>query len=413
MSGTEGSDTSSSDAVNAPAGPRTSMADRLVAPSEWRIGWAPQLDGLRAVATLFVMVFHFLSSFGKYLGGLVIGVDIFFALSGFLITTILFTELDNKGTISLRRFYFRRAIRLFPALYTLLAVFGFFALIAGGADRNHYLAEVLAAFFYVYNFFIAWVGVTGNALIQLWTLSIEQQFYLLWPLVFLVAFRPRRILEGTERSGQSTLPARVRVLLVVMAVFVIVLPLLRMTLPRDVDGGSAGSFVFGLSIMRPDAVALGCLAAFAMRVLSDRSSASRESRLSLAGNVALVVIIASVVLAPIDVFRPFVSPLANLAIFASAVFVFDLLRNPDKPVAKLLRSRALVWIGERSYAMYIWHLLLFFVLKGAISGAFPGKTRFVEVVTLPFALGATTLVAMASWRFVEQPAMKLRGRFDA
>ena len=383
----------------------SSVADRLAAPSDWKMGWAPQLDGLRAIATMSIMVFHFLSSFGDLVGGLVIGVDVFFALSGFLITTLLFAEMEKKQTISIRRFYIRRAVRLFPALYTLLAVFLVFALAAGGKDRNHYLGEIVAVFFYVYNYFVAWFGVEGNALIQLWTLSIEQQFYLLWPLLFLVVFRPR--------EGQGVSQAKVKALIAAMIGFVVLWPVLRMTLPRELGERNLSSTVFGLSIMRPDAVALGCLAAVVMRLWARRDDPTRERRISVAGNIALALMLGSVALAPIDAFQPFVSPFANLAIMACAVFVFDLIRNPDKPVAKVLRSKPLVWIGERSYAMSMWHLLLFFIAKGFVEGALPGRTRLVELITLPIAFGLTFLVSMGSWRFIEQPAMKLKARFGA
>ena len=381
---------------------------RLTEPTDWKLGWAPQLDGLRGVATTCVMTMHFLSQFDAHVRALAIGVDVFFALSGFLITTLLFSELDRKGTISIRKFYIRRAVRLFPALYALLAVFLVFAVVAGGKDRSHYLAEVAAAFFYVYNFFVAWVGVTGNALIQLWTLSVEQQFYLLWPLAFVFAFKPKR--------DDIDLSARLTALTGLLLATVIVFPLLRMTLPHDLGAHTATSFIFGFSIMRPDAVALGCLAAFAMRLwppaIKPDTAGPSESKLSMAGNVALGVIVAAILLGSIDAFRPFVSPLSNLATIACAVFVFDLVRNPDKPAARVLRLKPIVWMGERSYAMYIWHLLLFFVVKGFVEGALPGRTRLVEIAAFPLSMALTILVSMASWRFVESPAMKLKKRFQ-
>lgn len=401
--------------------PGTGKIDRLMAPSEWRMGWSPQLDGLRAVATLAVMAVHFTSSFGDALEGLSISVDLFFAMSGFLITTILFAEIDKRGSISIKRFLIRRALRLLPALLALLAVFVVFAAVAGGEDRSQYLVETLAVLFYVYNFYVAWVGVDGQALIQLWTLSIEQQFYVAWPPILVLAVVPRRGLAVRRNA--------IRILLWVIAGFVVVLPVLRMTLPHDLGARTFSSFLFGLSILRPDAVVLGCVAALVMRIWPNRGPSRLESRFSRIGDIALWVILVICVSGPIVealatrvpavdaidwLFIPrYVSPLYNLGVVAAAVFVFDLIRNPDKPAARFLRTKPLVWLGERSYATYIWHLLVYFILKDVFAGMLPGRTRLVDIVTLPFAYVATILIAMASWRFIEEPALRLKDRFGA
>lgn len=401
--------------------PGTGKIDRLMAPSEWRMGWSPQLDGLRAVATLAVMAVHFTSSFGDALEGLSISVDLFFAMSGFLITTILFAEIDKRGSISIKRFLIRRALRLLPALLALLAVFVVFAAVAGGEDRSQYLVETLAVLFYVYNFYVAWVGVDGQALIQLWTLSIEQQFYVAWPPILVLAVVPRRGLAVRRNA--------IRILLWVIAGFVVVLPVLRMTLPHDLGARTFSSFLFGLSILRPDAVVLGCVAALVMRIWPNRGPSRLESRFSRIGDIALWVILVICISGPIVealatrvpavdaidwLFIPrYVSPLYNLGVVAAAVFVFDLIRNPDKPAARFLRTKPLVWLGERSYATYIWHLLVYFILKDVFAGMLPGRTRLVDIVTLPFAYVATILIAMASWRFIEEPALRLKDRFGA
>lgn len=406
-----------------PAGPPADIdrIDRLMAPSEWRMGWSPQLDGLRAIATLAVMAVHFTSSFGDTLEGLSISVDLFFAMSGFLITTILFGEIDKRGSISFKRFMIRRALRLLPALLALLAVFAVFAAVAGGEDRSQYLVETLAVLFYVYNFYVAWVGVDGQALIQLWTLSIEQQFYVAWPPILILAVVPRK--------GIGVRKNTIRILLWVMAIFVVVLPVLRMTLPHDLGARTFTSFVFGVSILRPDAVVLGCVGAFVMRIWPNRGPSRLESRFSRIGDIALWIILVICVSGPIVealatripavdaidwLFLPrYVSPLYNVGVVAAAVFVFDLVRNPDKPAARFLRTKPLVWLGERSYATYIWHLLVYFILKDVFAGMLPGRTRLVDIVTLPFAYGVTILVAMASWRFIEEPALRLKDRFGA
>ena len=135
------------------------------------------------------MSFHFLVQMTDQLDGTPILVDMFFVLSGFLITTLLFEERAKRGAISLRDFYLRRIFRLFPAVYALLAVFTLFALVVGGEHRAQLLAEALTAALYVYNLFVAWTGVEGQVLIQLWTLSLEEQFYFVWPLLLIGALK--------------------------------------------------------------------------------------------------------------------------------------------------------------------------------------------------------------------------------
>ena len=119
------------------------LVARLGGPTVRKLGWNPALDGARGVSVVLVMSFHFLVQLGNYLDGTPILVDMFFILSGFLITTLLFEERAKKGSISLRNFYLRRVFRLFPAVYALLAVFLVFALVFGGEDRGRFARRVL------------------------------------------------------------------------------------------------------------------------------------------------------------------------------------------------------------------------------------------------------------------------------
>ena len=229
------------------------------------------------------MSFHFLVQMTDKLDGTPILVDMFFVLSGFLITTLLFEERAKRGAISLRDFYLRRVFRLFPAVYALLAVFTLFALVVGGENRGRLLAESLTAALYVYNLFVAWVGVEGQVLIQLWTLSLEEQFYFLWPLLLIGAMKRRqapadagaRRRHGRRRGHPAAAAHGHRELA----------PDARGRLgARNLE-----SFVFGLAIMRPDSLVLGCLAAMLFRleptwtsprlraVAADRRHASRWS----------------------------------------------------------------------------------------------------------------------------------------
>ena len=159
--------------------------------SGFSLGYRPALDGLRAVSIVAVLAHH-----SHWLPGGYLGVDVFFTLSGFLITALLTEEFARIGTISLRLFYARRVLRLLPALLVLLVVCAGSLLATVAAEYGPLvLHEAAAVLFYVANW--AWVidlplGVFSHT----WSLGIEEQFYLLWPCVLLVMLRvwsPRRV----------------------------------------------------------------------------------------------------------------------------------------------------------------------------------------------------------------------------
>ena len=153
------------------------LAAMLHPDSKKSFGYEPSLDGVRAIAVLLVMVGHL----GLvYAGGL--GVDIFFVLSGYLITAILVSEFSATGQISLKKFYARRALRILPAVILLLLALNIFVTISQPSDQAATLRwDSLGALFYVANWLRAFgrdLGILGH----LWSLSIEEQFYLLWPV---------------------------------------------------------------------------------------------------------------------------------------------------------------------------------------------------------------------------------------
>ncbi|MCM3926303.1 acyltransferase, partial [Frankia sp. AiPs1] len=153
-----------------------------------RGGRNPALDGVRALAVLCVLVFHMDSLPGGYLG-----VDVFFVLSGFLITGQLLAERDRTGGVSLGRFYLRRAYRLLPAFWV-LALVGLTAVVLLGigtaGERSEFLDSLAASALYVNNYFQVVRQSTGAGWLgHTWSLSLEEQFYLLWPLVLVALCR--------------------------------------------------------------------------------------------------------------------------------------------------------------------------------------------------------------------------------
>ena len=158
----------------------------------FKLGYRPVLDGLRCVAILLVLFFH--GARGKMPGGWV-GVEIFFVLSGFLITTLLLLEIQKRGRIDLKKFYIRRALRLFPALYSMLFL-AFLTSFFVVENRDTFLGEIMAAGLHVWNYgpeLGFWEFGAPTRISHTWSLSTEEQFYLAWPffLSLLVALRSR------------------------------------------------------------------------------------------------------------------------------------------------------------------------------------------------------------------------------
>ena len=173
-------------------------------------GWRPGLDGLRAIAVLGVMAYH---EPNLVLAGGFLGVDLFFVLSGFLITGLLLDEHRRSGTVSLRSFWNRRGRRLLPALAALLFVVVIVTTLIGDVDQRHDLpGGLLSAVFYVSNwnliaqhqsYFDQFTSL--SPLQHLWSLAIEEQFYLLWPIVVIACLsRSRKLLIGVTAIATLT-----------------------------------------------------------------------------------------------------------------------------------------------------------------------------------------------------------------
>lgn len=331
----------------------------------WRLGRRPGLDGLRGVAILLVLLCHFDNPVSApFTAAGVMGVTIFFTLSGFLITALLLAERDRSGRVDLAAFYRRRAVRLLPALVAmLLAVV---VIQREVVTLGLSVAGTLSSLFYVANWWgIAHPGVT--ALSHTWSLSIEEQFYFLWPLVVIVAARwGRRVVLASAVAGS----------LLSFALLTLGWSLGWADVSQRSDT-RASSLLVGCALAawmhgrtegrsRP-AVALGLLAALLPMTLAKGALAS-----------SLMVTV----------------PLATAGI---------LWATAQGSGVRLLEARWLRWVGQRSYGLYVWHfpvMLLGFQLA-------PGADWRVRSAVC---LAASFAVTVASWRWVEQPFMRLRSR---
>jgi len=334
------------------------------------------LDGVRGLAIAVVLAGH---AFESHIPGApYVGVDIFFVLSGYLITTLLLAESGRTGRIDLRRFYLRRALRLLPALLVLLAVYGVFALLGSSGDRTTRLGAVAAAGLYVSNWAQAFTIVHPTDLQHTWSLALEEQFYLVWPIVI-----------GALVGSQLRLERCARVLVAgLVAAFA------GRYYVAHVNNVFGAGLYFS-PIVWIDALIIGCLLA----VLHASGRVGRRPLPVLA--MVPVAAVLGAVCASGAGDRLVDGGITAVGLAAAAVVLTAAVGTG--PIAGVLRHRVLVRLGVLSYALYLWH----FVILGWLGRRFPDANRdVVGIATIVASLG----VASVSYRFVERPFLRLKER---
>jgi len=357
------------------------FSDATSAAGATPLGRVRALDGLRGVAIALVVLRHYWP--GTFPGGGIVGVDLFFGLSGFLITSLLLGEHAASGRISLRRFYVRRALRLYPALYAMLALYLLFV-VFGDARTPTHEALVGAGYVSVYGF--NWAKAASvNLPVELgplWTLSVEEQFYLFWPLALILLLRVVRSPRGLVRAT---------------AVGVLALWVLRPIL-WHVYGSSA---LYYFTTTWADALLCGAVLAILRHYgLLQRVRASLASAPVVA--VSLAALAAGLFytdLKSAGVTYWIVLPVYCIAICSLVVAVVD---RPAAVTTRAAGLRPLVALGVISYALYLYNELVHELLAQHF-----GNLRVI-VGGIPLAL----LLAAASRFFVERPALSLKARFE-
>lgn len=338
------------------------------------LGYRPELDGLRAVAVLTVIAYHYRPRTHPLLSGGFLGVDLFFVLSGFLITRLLFEELQRTDGVRFRSFYARRAARLLPALVLVCVFVGSAALFSDAlGPPGHAFLGILGSIFYVNN----WLLVLGHnsPLRHTWSLSIEEQFYLVWPALMLLAWR---------RAGLRSVRVVAGTIAVVSGVEMAI---------RSALGVSAVVLYHSTDTQGALMLMTGCLLATLVPVGSDLRSTpiGRAARAATAPiSIALVFLATSTSQASDFYYR-------GIFCFVAAGFAVIILRAlmEDRLTAPL-RARPLVWIGKISYGLYLWHYPIWLFVS-------------TEFAHQPFAVVATASLASSfaaatvSYYWVEQP----------
>jgi len=371
-------------------GPRIAYADPPTIPphalrsSEQSTTFRPDIEGLRSLAVLLVLVYH--GQFGIMEGGF-IGVDVFFVLSGFLITSLLLRELGATGTVSLANFWARRARRLLPASGLVIVV----TLIAGrfmldGLSQGDLARDAVAACLFVANIRFWNVGtdylsegLRESPLLHFWSLAVEEQFYLVWPglLMLLVRF---------ARLSRKALAWAIGLMWLVS--FVACVKLTHDSQP----------WAFFMLPTR----AWELLTGAALALAGGQVLRSNRQLAGLLGWVGLAVI--GAVSVAFSITTSFPGYAALLPVVATAL-VINAGMLPNGP-GVLLKAKPLQWIGARSYAIYLWHFPML-VLAAAKWGT-SGKIDSLPVGTRLALLAGSFGLAALSFHFVENPVRHSR-----
>lgn len=351
------------------------------------MGYLPGLDGIRALAVLGVMLYH---ADLPWMPGGFLGVDVFFVLSGFLITSLILEEFDRRGRIDFKAFYIRRARRLLPALLLMLAVVGVAAAFVYRDAAPAFRTDALASLFYVNNW---WYIVADQSYFEfigrppllkhLWSLSIEEQFYLIWPAITLVALK-----FGKRRAVLITALVGAIASTVWMAVLSISNGYPDLADPSRAYFGT-DSHIMGLLI--------GAALATVWRPgrLPTRLVPGAKILLTSIGFASLLAIIW--VFWQVGEFDGWLYR-GGFLLFALLVAVLvAMASHPGSPFGAMLGTQPWRYIGQRSYGLYLWHWPVFMVTRPDLDIGLDG----LPLLILRF--GLTFGIAELSYRFVEMP----------
>lgn len=351
----------------------------------------PVLDGLRGAAVLIVMLYHLellVPQLNLFVRGGFLGVDVFFVLSGFLITSVLMKEHDRTGKISLKNFYWRRFLRLAPAFWAFLLVmyvFGNSILPAREAAVIYENDNFLYSFFYAMNWHRAFgFGATGN-LNHTWSLAIEEQFYIVWSLFLVGAY--------------FFCKSRKQIFLLTLMT---VLGLTVFRVLRTVSGTET-TILYYSTENRIDAILIGCGAAmiFGWRLIDRDLFRSRNfGRAAFCAGVVAVGIIFS--FSHED--RSLYAGALSVFSLSVAVIILRLIANENSYFSQIFSFSPLRLVGQISYALYLWHYALFEFGKKSFSS---GYLQVSVGISLAFA------VSVSSYFLIEKPFLRLKSKFSA
>lgn len=377
-----------------------------------RLGHIPSFDGFRGVFIIVVVLYH-AEVLGFLRGGPIL-IDWFFVSSGFLITSLLLDEQNRHGSVSLRNFYTKRVLRLFPAMYAMLAVFSIIAIVGvlvlpDAEGLSNWWVDVLGGSLYVYNIIAAADpnALTG-AIGHIWSLTVEEQFYFVWPLLMVFVLR-----RATRRADAQ---------LVVGAVsFVALCFFLRAHLQdvviikgdsvsfTDEDDPTWAGFAYRMASFRPDMIVYGSLmAVFARRVAPPLSDRFRRV-MSVVGPLCWTWFFTVMLLGNrVDGFELWGGWAYQLGLLCIGPATLDLFYRRDSLFARTFSWAPMRWVGVRTYGIYLWHVIPLMLFLPLISSSYGAKKLTLGLIGS--ALGI--LAGIASYRYIERRFLAMKARVD-
>jgi len=349
--------------------------------------YMPGLDGLRALAVLSVIAYHLNLPFTT--GGF-LGVTVFFVLSGYLITSLLVWEYDTTNSIDLKHFWIRRAKRLLPAMFLLLAVLNVLIPLIRPELITTLHGDSIAGIFYYSNWHYIFQHVsyfesfgTTSLLTHFWSLAIEEQFYIVWAIVFFICFvtfkKREKVLKWTLiATGLS-----------ILAMIVLYKPSLD---PSRVYYGT-DTRLFSLLI----GASLALI--FPSHQLSDIPDKKRKWTFEIIGFAGLLVYV--IMMMTTNQYQPFIYRGGMVLVsITTALLVLSIALPSSTLLRSMLSVKPLKWIGERSYGIYLWHYPIITLFNSKVNTIQPHYWK---------ALGEFVLIlvlASLSYKYVEQPIRK-------
>jgi peptidoglycan/LPS O-acetylase OafA/YrhL len=341
------------------------------------------LDGLRAFAVLAVLLYH---ADVSWVPGGFLGVDVFFVISGYLITSLLLAEVVSTQRVSLRAFWKRRARRLLPAVGALLVGVTLLALVSAHDSVERLRGDVLAALTYSSNW---WQIVRGETYFEsfgrppllrhLWSLAVEEQLYIVLPLVITLLLRTG-VLRFRRAVAMAVLGLAAASMVLLDALWVDADPSRAW---YGTDSRAGGLLVgVGLAVLWP---------------MATRPKWRGVGRTLIDGAAVVSVVGLVVVMTVVDAADGFLHPWGFALTSVMAGILVVAITSPTSRVHRYLGMRPLQWLGTRSYAIYLWHWPIFMLTRPRVDVSFGGW----RVLTLRLLL--TGIAAELSWRLVEHP----------
>ncbi|HEC2146716.1 acyltransferase family protein [Staphylococcus delphini] len=347
--------------------------------------YMPGLDGIRAVAVIAIIIYHLNP---QWLWGGFLGVDTFFVISGYLITSLLLTEYHNTGKIELTSFWLRRVKRLIPAVLFLVMGVLVLTLIFMPTEIQKVRADSIAAIFYVSNWWYIMQNVdyfeqfAVQPLKHLWSLAIEEQFYLVFPIVLLSLLSFIRRLKS------------IRIIFLILLV-ISMITMMVLYVPNE----NVARVYFGTDT-RIQTLLMGVLLALVWPPFQLKAKVNRKMRMMIdtAGVVGLAILF---------ICFKFVSE-TNSILYYGGFFLISAVTllviassvHPSGYFAKFLGNKVFTFIGSRSYSLYLWHYpIIVLIHHQFVQGQIPPLVYVVEILLM-------VLMAEFSYKFIEQPFRK-------